>query len=158
MCKHTSSSGSSRPSPTPPYSGGAMRQRCALPPREALLSASCSGPVAHPTPDLFPFGVLCAALRSRPVLRSEPAERENNYLTAPWRLWGFSLWLLWCLLGARLVPGFTSGVLLRGSLRHFTDMFELPTQRAMAARQNDRGTGKEGSFLHTISSAATPQY
>jgi hypothetical protein len=88
-----------------------------------IVSTACLGLLRHP------LSVLCAALRSPPVLRPEPAAK--HYLTTPGHLWGVSLRLLWRLLGCeRPVSVIASGFLL-------TCSNSLPN--AMAARHNDRG-------------------
>ena len=149
MCKHISSSRRFHLFSTPPVLGrGYAPKRRNHHERRFFFffSAGSAEGLWHPTPDLLPLrSTLCPALRSL-LFSSFRTGVENNYLTASWRLWGFSFWLLWRLLGARVLrPEETSQAF-------YPDMFELSTQRAMGARQNDRGAGKEGrAILHPVS-------
>src|SRR5688572_14310209 len=82
---HTASSGRSQLSSTPPYSDGARRQRCARPPRAALLllyGLSHSACGSQP-------GLLLLRSTLRPALRSPPpppppALRPNRKGTLPY--------------------------------------------------------------------------
>jgi hypothetical protein len=84
----------------------------------------------------FPFGVLGAPLYG--LLYFVPDwRRENNYLTAPWRLWGFCAVPVASSRGrARPMPPLASGFLLI--------CVRTPHPTREAARQNDGGW-KEGS-------------
>jgi hypothetical protein len=113
--------------------------------RRFFFSAGSAEDLWHPTPDLLPLRSTSAPRSTvSPVLFVPNRRRENNYLTAPLRLWAFCVAPVASPRGrARPVPPLASDFLL-------IYMFELPTQRERWHAKTT-GAGRKAAILQPIS-------